>query len=420
MIGFKPIDEFTFDDCAQIVQDSLHDNIPVDDEIRVKYEQLLASLRRQEDRDFAACSTIETYELFIYKYSNLPDASRYKPLHINDARGAIARLRSKRRKLTLGIVAIALAAIAVTIMIGYTPFRVTFQGLSRNSDGIYTLTVDRAGGHVAVPYKSSQPAVELDFYIDGQYRYFDDDSICFYVDPNYEDGTKVRNIYIHGYDRVYDMPLGDEKQELIEIRQPTCNATYIENFPEYAYLRQKRSSKTYEIKTDGLLLLDSTNDNWVDVNITQAGTDRYDLKLSAQSNDNPNRWETINFKVGNQTKSILVKQSGKASYLSLPKESFNIVAEGAGWNDELHNGDPNIASVSHWEVNVNTNGLWKVKNIPYWIKVYCRPADDENGNQFCFIADKNTSSWSRTAVLRIASRYDENIYADFTITQYGQ
>lgn len=96
MIGFKTIDDYTFDECVDFInqQDSSH---PLWEEINLRHAKLYNKYQREDDSCFKACNTYADYENYIVQFSNLNGASKYTPIYIEQAKEQMSKLPDLRQ-----------------------------------------------------------------------------------------------------------------------------------------------------------------------------------------------------------------------------------------------------------------------------------------------------------------------------------
>lgn len=96
MIGFKTIEDYTFDDCVDFIDqhDSSH---PLWEDINHRHSQLLRNLKLEDERCFNACKTFVDYENYITRFSNIKGATNYKPINIAKAKARMSMLPDLRQ-----------------------------------------------------------------------------------------------------------------------------------------------------------------------------------------------------------------------------------------------------------------------------------------------------------------------------------
>lgn len=96
MVGFKVIDDFTFDDCVDFINqyDEKH---PWWKEIFHRHSGLLKKYRQKDNTCFKACKTYADYENYIARFSNLKGASMYRPIYLEQAKEQMSKLPDLRQ-----------------------------------------------------------------------------------------------------------------------------------------------------------------------------------------------------------------------------------------------------------------------------------------------------------------------------------
>ncbi len=67
MIDFKPIEDFTFDDCVKSLDRHRAEGASPDEELLTRYNSLLETLKAEEKRDYPSVKSIDRLERFIKK-----------------------------------------------------------------------------------------------------------------------------------------------------------------------------------------------------------------------------------------------------------------------------------------------------------------------------------------------------------------
>lgn len=84
MIGFKTIDDYSFDECLEYLTG--HDNKDTSwNEINQRYQRLLAKLQKDDENEFQKCSSANDFKRYLALFGNLSGATKYQPLHEKEA-----------------------------------------------------------------------------------------------------------------------------------------------------------------------------------------------------------------------------------------------------------------------------------------------------------------------------------------------
>lgn len=84
MIGFKTIDNYSYDECLEYL--TRHDNKDASwAEINQRYQLLLAKLQKDDDGEFQKCSSANDFKRYLALFGNLSGATKYQPLHEKEA-----------------------------------------------------------------------------------------------------------------------------------------------------------------------------------------------------------------------------------------------------------------------------------------------------------------------------------------------
>lgn len=96
MIGFKTIDDYTFDECVDYINQ--HDSSHVWwNSVNLRYSKLFREYQQADNECFQACKTFVDYEYYIGRFSNLQGASKYTPLNIERAKERMSKLSGRRQ-----------------------------------------------------------------------------------------------------------------------------------------------------------------------------------------------------------------------------------------------------------------------------------------------------------------------------------
>lgn len=124
MIDFKPIEDFTFDDCVRSLDRHRAEGTSPDEELLSRYNSLLEALKAEEKRDYPSIKTIDGLERYIKKYSNLPTATRYIPQYLSKAKQELQDItKRKRRNIRNILLLLPLGCIIIIIVAGFITYK---------------------------------------------------------------------------------------------------------------------------------------------------------------------------------------------------------------------------------------------------------------------------------------------------------
>lgn len=84
MIGFKTVEDYTFDECIVFLTE--HDDKDSSwKEINLRYHSLLTQLQNEDEYAFRKCSTYQDFHNYLNRFKNLGGATKYQPLHKAEA-----------------------------------------------------------------------------------------------------------------------------------------------------------------------------------------------------------------------------------------------------------------------------------------------------------------------------------------------
>lgn len=85
MIGFKTVDNFSFDECV-VFLNGYDDKDASRAEINQRYLQLLTQFQREDESAFKTCKTHDDYKNYLHRFTNISGATNYRPLHEEEAK----------------------------------------------------------------------------------------------------------------------------------------------------------------------------------------------------------------------------------------------------------------------------------------------------------------------------------------------
>lgn len=372
MIDFKPIEEFTFDDCIKSIERYRSKGLPIDADLQARYEVLLSSLKSEEKRDYSKATrnigsldkAKEALEQYIKKYSSLPGATQYKPQHLQEAKDQIIewkKIRKRRRLLKrVWIIALSIVGICFIIFLGYRPVadfsinpEISFSAI--RSSQKFKLSTSRANSWI---FESpSEDWISLTE---------NSDSITISVSQNNEK-SRYGEITFYAYNYLFGFRLNSETKK-IRVVQFSGNATFLDISKSNVYIDKWGSSGTnytFTISTDGVEIFGPLlyPDSWIDYKKSVISESPLEIKytLTAEKNPGAERVLELDFSSldGSISKSIsIVQQSGIATYFKR-----------AGGDRELDVRKDALPEGKCYTVDVDTDGTyWYVSSCPQWIK----------------------------------------------------
>lgn len=95
MIGFKTIDDYTFDECVDFINQH-NSSHPLWIDINRRYSLLLKQYRQEDNNCFKRCRTKKEYQEYIAKFSNINGALKYKAANLKEALEKIESIKKKK------------------------------------------------------------------------------------------------------------------------------------------------------------------------------------------------------------------------------------------------------------------------------------------------------------------------------------
>lgn len=429
MIDFKPIEDFTFDDCVKSLDRHRANGTTADEDLLERYNSLLNSLMAEEKKDYSSAKTIDGLERYIKKYSNLKTASRYKPLYLNKVKDELEALRKqkKRKRHSLTLI-LSLCCIVIVLIIGFTTYK-----------GRYLLTVP-------TEFKISQygDTIDLGKYVNITSNQLNItlencDTVAYVYDNNYIYRNDRHDDYIVGehsssdyislncpseipYDGKLVFPMNIDNQEhIFELNFETWIEIFgIRLFQEnkQVKLTQEKNSPTYlkisnldsewcfnvvdekdvvesnsdiyiNVSNNGIrgnmcpLFIESDGTNiqviedadWINIEKRQDVYDNsFNLHLRVDANRNAtSRSDVIKIMSGDKFLNLHISQpKGYADYLFVEKNELYLKPD-AVWEDNDTMWGP------YYGVDISTDGIWDFKfDSSYsWIKAEKNVYDDK-------------------------------------------
>jgi len=142
MIGFKTIDDFTFDDCFLHIKKCNENGHEPDPEIIELFSRLKNTLERDDDRLFINCLTDDDFEKYLSHFS-APGTQLYSPKHVVEAVLAIEDIRKKlrSRKIVKIVVGLLLGIIVGLPAQRYLPYLAAYLTQRDSVDWYYVFPI---------------------------------------------------------------------------------------------------------------------------------------------------------------------------------------------------------------------------------------------------------------------------------------
>lgn len=111
--GFKPIEEFTFDDCFVQIEQNRINGVDSDTELLERYSTLLSSFQQKDDAMFRNATTKSALEKYIAAHPLEKTAKKYQLRHVAEAKKKIAKIDedSRNRKKKTALIAFSVVVV---------------------------------------------------------------------------------------------------------------------------------------------------------------------------------------------------------------------------------------------------------------------------------------------------------------------
>lgn len=370
MIGFKLLDEFTFDDCVKSIERRKSEGITQEEELLERYNTLLETLKYEEKRDYKSVKTIDGLKRYIKKYTVLPGATKYQPEYLDIAKKELEKYRHKRDKkqrvIIYTIIGIFVFIIApILIYIGYRPVgnidinpslnsRIELNSFSLRKE--FNIVTSKCNNGIRIDSSCDWCKVEKH-----------GDNMIITVDKNIDDARRC-NIVIYSYNMLYGIEL-DRVSKKIEIIQASGKATFLD-ISKNRFVISKfgtkyvNSNHTFTITTDGSEIVEPliANDNWVKCYRALISTSPLEIKYTLEIEENPSSERTFEMQFttpnGSIVKNVTIyQQSGCANYFRRK--------DGDG---EIYVRKESLPEGKCYAIDIETDGTsWAVVSCPNWI-----------------------------------------------------
>lgn len=381
--GFKPIEEFTFDECFARIEQNRVDDVESDEQLLERYTVLLSQLQQKDDAMFRKATDKSALEKYIAAYPLDKTAKKYQLRHVTDAKKKIIKIDedSKKRKKKASLITTSIIAVVAIIVcwINYSPVKYI------NVDE--SISITKYGDSIRITAQTNVPSYLIKMNVESGNDWLQvsgEDGNYGLVAKSNPMGSRYATIKISAPNRLFGGNISWDSKT-ISITQESGEPTYINpdrnsiSFDKFG----KSSDKTkLIISTDGVLESVASAPDWCDISFTPLSSGKYQCVVSIDKNNGERRYGQITLRGGNITQSISVQQeSGLASYigfngsslLALPREETKYV-------------------------DVKTDGTsWSVISKPSWVEV------SDNGNNSLKLVIAENEGERRNGTLTIKS-----------------
>lgn len=381
--GFKPLEEFTFDECFLRIEQNRVDGVESDTDLLEQYTALLSNLHKQDDALFKRATDKAALEKYISSHPLDKTATKYQLRHISEAKEKIADIekefRIKRRK-AVTIALSVVGAIAILVCwLNYSP--VKYINVEES------VSISKYGDSIRISAQTNVPSylISMDvtygsdwLKVSGQ-----DGSYTLVAKPN---PASSRNaiITISAPNRLFGKNISWDSKS-VSISQGSGHPTYINSEREHISFDKfgKPTGKSnVVITTDGVLESVASAPDWCNVSFTPIAAGQYECGITMDKNNGERRFGQISIQGGNVTQNIFIQQeSGLASYIKFANPSLSVSPR-----EETR------------YVNIETDGAsWSISSKPTWVEVV------NNGNNSLRLVIAENDNERRSAQLIVKS-----------------
>ncbi len=324
MLNFKPIEDFTFDDCVRSLDRHRSEGTSPDEELLSRYNLLLETLKAEEKRDYPSVKTIDRLERYIKKYSNLATATKYNPAFLAKAKQELADLRKqakiKKRIKIVACILLVLGVFAGIFFIGYKP--ISYFYVSDSS-----VTISKGAGSDTINLRTNAPDIYIDEYISWLDVSKDGSYIIIKADRNTED-LRNGDFSIRAYPTFFGERIGFmEKSLTIHVEQQDGYASFLNINKDEIEIWPEGDEESIYVETDGNEWnVDSPSEGWLTV--SKSGS-RVNIKVYENTTKSS---RTASFRIysDSQEKYVSVTQDVYAKDAGISEISMN---DGTGYID---------------------------------------------------------------------------------------
>lgn len=381
--GFKPIEEFTFDECFAHIEQNRVDNVESDEQLLERYTILLSQLQLKDDAMFRKATDKSALEKYIAAYPLDKTAKKYQLRHVTDAKKIIIKIdedSNKRKKKTTTITLSIIGIIALIVCwINYSPVKYI------NVDE--SISITKHGDSIRITAHTNVPSYLIKIDVESGNNWLqvsgENGNYDLVTKPN-PSGSRYATIKISAPNRLFGSNISWDSKT-ISICQESGEPTYINpvrNSISFDRFGKPSDKSKLIISTDGVLESVASAPDWCDISFSPLSGGQYQCVVSIDKNDGERRYGQITLKGGNITQSISVQQeSGLASYIGFGGSSLSVLPR-----EETK------------YVDVKTDGTsWTVISKPTWVD-----ASDNGNNSLKLVIEENNGE-RRNGILTVKS-----------------
>lgn len=381
--GFKPIEEFTFDECFANIEQNRVDNVESDEPLLERYTILLSQLQQKDDTMFRKATDRSSLENYLAAYPLDNSAKKYQLRHIAEAKKRIAKIdddfNKRKKKITIAIFIIIGVVALFVCWINYSPVKYI------NVDESISFT--KYGDSISITAQTNVPAylIKMDVESGNDWLHVsgEDGNYGLVAKPN-PIGSRYAKIKISAPNRLFGNNIGWDSK-IINISQESGEPTYINldrNSISFDKFGNSSDKSNLIISTDGVLEAVASAPDWCDFSFAPIENGKYECIITMDKNNGDRRYGQITLKGGNITQNILVQQeSGLASYIGFNDSSLSVLPR-----EETK------------YVDVRTDGTsWYVISKPSWVEA------SDNGNNSLKLVIAENDGERRDGTLTIKS-----------------
>lgn len=393
--GFKPIEEFSFDECCAHIEQNNIDGVENDSELLERYNTLLAQLQQKDDALYRGATDKAALQRYLAAYPLDTTATKYKLRHTSEASQIIAQIVSnaKKQRKKAGIITLIVLVViaAVVCLLNYQPVSTL--------EGVDSLSISKYGDTITVNVNTNVPKHLLSMEVEKGSNWLhvsgSDGQYVFAAAPN-ATAARTAAIKISAPNMLFGWTINHETKT-IAIAQESGEPTYIRaesssmRFDKYG---KPLAKSALTISTDGVLESVKSAPDWCNVEFRHISGDTYQCHVTMDKNPGAQKSGQITLSGGNISQTISIYQeSGLATRISLDKSSISV--------------SPQQATQY---VSVRTDGTtWSIASKPSWVT-----ATDCGNNSLKLEISENDND-KRTGTVVIKS--NNNHTASLTVSQ---